>query len=120
MAKIFARNYKVGANGATTIRLYVNTADNLTGATLLATYIAAASQTTTYGDIMRRMVIASATETFVALTSQNLSNDIGNGFYSILNIDWTTNKYLIATGQDANGSDVTKNLILQIEKYVNS
>lgn len=120
MGQVFARNYKTGANGASTIRLYVNTSDNLTGAVLVATFQASATQTTTYQDIMRRLVVLSATETFTALTTQSLANDIGNGFYSVLNIDWTTAKYLIATGQDANGSDVTKNLILSIERHENS
>lgn len=120
MGLVFARNYKTGANGASTIRLYVNTSDNLTGAVLVATFQASATQTTTYQDIMRRLVVLSATETFTALTTQSLANDIGNGFYSILNIDWTTAKYLIITGQDANGSDVTKNLILSIERHENS
>lgn len=120
MLKVFARNYKAGANGASTIRLYINTVNNLSGAVLIATFQASATQTTTYQDILRRMVVLSATETFTALVTQSLANDIGNGFYSILNIDWTTDKYLIATGQDANGSDVTKNLILSLERHENS
>jgi hypothetical protein len=120
MAKVFARNHKVGANNGTTIRLYLNDANNLTGAVLLATFGAALNGASSFSDIMRRITIVSSTETYVVLTSTSSSNDIGNFQTSILNVNWTTDKYLIATGQDINGSDVTKNILLQIEKYVNS
>ena len=120
MSKIFSRNIKTGANAGSTNRVYINSTDNLTGAVLLATYTGSAAQTTTYQDVLRRMVIVSATETVITLTTQNVPNDIGNAFYSTLNIDWSQAWYLIATGQDANGLDVTKNLILSIEKHENS
>jgi hypothetical protein len=120
MAQVFARNHKVGANNGTTIRLYLNDANNLTGAVLLATFGAAVNGASSFSDIMRRITIVSATETYVVLTSTSSSNDIGNFQTSILNVNWATDKYLIATGQDINGSDVTKNILLQIEKYVNS
>jgi hypothetical protein len=120
MAEVFARNHKVGANNGTTIRLYLNDANNLTGAVLLATYGVGVVSASSFSDIMRRLTIVSSTETFITLTSQNTSFDIGATSTSILNINWATDKYLIVTGQDVNGADVTKNILLQIEKYVNS
>ena len=120
MLKLFGRNIKTGANGSSTNRIYINSANNLTGAVLLATYIGGAFQTSTYADILRRIVVLSATETVLTLPTQNVNNDIGNGFYSILNIDWSQQWFLISTGQDSNTNDVTRNLILSIERHENS
>ena len=120
MLKLFGRNIKTGANGSSTNRIYINSANNLTGAVLLATYIGGAFQTSTYADILRHIVVLSATETVLTLPTQNLANDVANPFYSILNIDWSQQWFLISTGQDSNTNDVTRNLILSIERHENS
>jgi hypothetical protein len=87
-----------------TVRVYINTANNLTGANLISTY----SSVGLYGQIERRLFIKSATVTQSMLSTFSFQTDTGttNGITNT-NIDWTQTQYIILAAQQTTGTDTT-------------
>jgi hypothetical protein len=87
-----------------TVRVYINTANNLTGANLIATF----NSVGLYGQIERRLFIKSATATQSMLSTFSFQSDIGttNGITNT-NIDWTQTQYIILAAQQTTGTDTT-------------
>jgi hypothetical protein len=100
------RGRKTGSLGIYTIRLYANSANNLTGAVLLGVY--SGGQTGAFGQQMIRTgAVKNATTNTeimsVALT--NIATDYQNTTFSAIAVDWTTDKYIIGAVQNANAGD---------------
>lgn len=94
-----------GTSGQKTTRVYVNTSNSLSGATLLATYTAA--NNVLYSTMSRRIGIKSATLTEVVTATGSLGNgDVATQVPpSQLNIDWTQDHYFLFAEQLANSGD---------------
>ena len=104
---VTARGVKTGTVGTCTMRIYVNTTSTLTGATLLAT-VGPTTAANLFFQIERNMFIKSATNTQVANTTANGAFDLTQfTTASAVNIDWTTDKYIIFALQNSNNSDST-------------
>lgn len=90
---------KVGTNGTNTIRTYVNTSANLTGATQLTTLSMTA--TTLSFRIARYNSIKSSTETLLmAATSAITARDtVANLAFGTSNINWSVDQYFIIAFQ---------------------
>lgn len=90
---------KVGTNGTSAVRTYVNTSASLVGATLLTT----TNYTTlnTSWRLARWNSVKSATETviFVPTGAATIRDAVGNPAYSVSNIDWTVDQYFIIASQ---------------------
>jgi hypothetical protein len=87
------------------IRFYVNTANNLTGATQLGIYTGVTS--TVFGYIMgRNFVVKSATSTIAfPVASGNITPDISSTtVYGDVNIDWSINQYFIVALSHSSGA----------------
>jgi hypothetical protein len=100
------RGRKTNPNGLYTIRLYANTANNLTGAVLLATYTATLTQALSL-QIIRTAAVKNATTNteILAPTTSNALNDYINSTFSAIAVDWTTDKYIIGAVQNASALD---------------
>jgi hypothetical protein len=98
------RTQKSTTTANMTVRVYINTANNLTGANLIATY----SSVGLYGQIERRLFIKSATVTQSMLSTFSFQTDTGttNGITNT-NIDWTQTQYIILAAQQTTGTDTT-------------
>jgi hypothetical protein len=99
------RGRKTGANAVYTIRLYANSANNLTGAVLLATYTATLIQALALQTIRTADVKNATTNTEMALATTSLATDFANTLFASIAINWTTDKYIIGAVQNANGTD---------------
>jgi hypothetical protein len=100
------RGRKTGALNSYTIRLYANSANNLTGAVLLGVY--SGGQAGAFGQQMVRTgVVKNATTNTEMMTVAvtNVATDFQNTTFSAIAIDWTTDKYIIGAVQNANGTD---------------
>lgn len=101
------RARKTGTGGVTTLRVYANTSAAI-GGTLIAVY-----QTTNTAlgiTIFRNLVVKTATNTEVmntGISNQLLDYLNSTTAYSALNIDWTTDKYIVFAIQNANNADST-------------
>lgn len=101
---VHCRTIKSGASGTSTQRFYINTANNLSGASLcgLQTVIAG----NRFNVPERHFAIKSATNTEVMQT--DFSSDLSGGFAATatsLNIDWTIDQYIIVAEQLGNAAD---------------
>jgi hypothetical protein len=98
------RTQKSTATANMTVRVYINTANNLTGANLISTY----SSVGLYGQIERRLFIKSATVTQSMLSTFSFQTDTGttNGITNT-NIDWTQTQYIILAAQQTTLTDTT-------------
>ena len=108
-AELTARILKTGILGATTLRVYTNTNDHLTGAILLATG-GAALAADIFQQISRTLFIGkSPTNTKVApRSSQIYSDDARFSANETANaIDWPVDQYIILTVQNADAADST-------------
>lgn len=104
---VTARGIKTGTVGTCTMRIYVNTSSSLTGATLLGT-VGPTTAANLFFQIERNMFIKSATNTQVANTTANGAFDLTQfTSASAVNIDWTTDKYIIFALQNSNNTDST-------------
>lgn len=102
------RAEKTGAFAAFTMRLYKNSSPDLTGSPLLiGTYQASATQTSTYLVMRRQYDVESSTATKSILSTQSVTEDVGNGFTQSYNIDYTVQNYYVATLQNNSASDST-------------
>jgi hypothetical protein len=102
--RILFRTQKSTTTANATVRFYINTANNLTGANLIATY----SSVGLYGQIERRLFIKSATVTQSMLSTFSFQTDTGttNGITNT-NIDWTQAQYIILAVQQGTGTDTS-------------
>jgi hypothetical protein len=98
------RTQKSTTTANMTVRVYINTANNLTGANLIASF----SSVGLYGQIERRLFIKSATVTQSMLSTFAFQTDTGtiNGITNT-NIDWTQTQYIILAAQQTTGTDTT-------------
>jgi hypothetical protein len=100
------RGRKTGAANTYTIRIYANSANNLTGAVLLGVYTG--GQTGAFGQQMVRTgaVKNATTNTEMMSTAvTNVATDYQNTTFSTIAVDWTTDKYIIGAVQNTNGAD---------------
>lgn len=106
-------------NGTKTSRLWINTANNLSGAILLAT--SAVGATTKRSDGFDRILAVKAgfTEVITSNLSFSSSSNIGTSTLSTLNIDWSVKQYIHETIQLSNGSDVGVASFRFLEKISN-
>lgn len=87
------------------IRIYVNTSDDLTGATQIGIYTGVAG--TAYGYTMgRNYVIKSSTSTIsYNATTASITPDVAlTSAYGDYNIDWTVDQYIIIALNHSSGS----------------
>lgn len=86
-------------------RIYINTSNTLTGATLLATINPGA--TDRFDTLQRRFVVKSSTVTKFFPVSSSSASDIttSTSATSSINIDWTVNQYIIFACQNNVGGD---------------
>jgi hypothetical protein len=100
------RGRKTGANNTYTIRIYANSANNLTGAVLLGVYVG--GQTGAFGQQMIRTgVVKNATTNTEMMSTAvtNVATDYQNTTFSTIAVDWTSDKYIIGAVQNTNGAD---------------
>jgi hypothetical protein len=100
------RGRKTGAANSYTIRLYANSANNLTGAVLLGVYSGA--QAGAFGQQMVRTgVVKNATTNteMMSVVVTNVATDYQNTLFSAIAVDWTSDKYIIGAVQNANALD---------------
>jgi hypothetical protein len=102
--RVLFRTQKSTAVANATLRIYINTANNLTGANLIGTY----ASVNLFGQIERRLFIKSATVTQSMLSTFGFQTDIGttNGITNT-NIDWTQGQYIILAIQQTTGTDTS-------------
>lgn len=115
--RIISFNEFIGTVGTKTIRYYINTSASLSGATLLATSSAGAAAVRSIG-MDRNLIIKSATSTKThSATAATYTNSTATtGIYANINIDWTTNRYIIVSIQLGNAADSGFNTFLSVEK----
>jgi hypothetical protein len=100
------RGRKTGAANTYTIRIYANSANNLTGAVLLGVYVG--GQTGAFGQQMIRTgVVKNATTNTEMMSTAvtNVATDYQNTTFSTIAVDWTTDKYIIGAVQNTNATD---------------
>jgi hypothetical protein len=102
--KILGRYRKSTTLVNMTTRIYVNSANNLTGALLLGTY----SLVGLYSQLERNLFIKSATntETFGNTSSFYIDSGTTNAVSST-SVDWTINQYIIFAGQQGVAGETT-------------
>lgn len=108
VAELTARAIKTGVVGIATLRVYVNTTDNLTGAILLATG-AVATGADLFQQLDRTMFIAkSPTYTKVASTTFGLYSDNNRATAeSTVVVDWAVDQYIILAVQNTSTLDTS-------------
>lgn len=99
-----ARGFKTGANGTFTTRIYVNTTNSISGATLLATF-ASASNGNSMLTMTRNAPVKSSSVTQFVSASGNLATDYIQAATSNININHTINQYYIVALQCGNAAD---------------
>lgn len=113
--QIRSKIYKSTGSLATTVRLYINTANNLSGATLLAT---AASMTTgpSIQHFWRDIAIVGSQLLFYPSATAS-SNDFVSFTPSTFTFAAATNYYFIIAIQHSNTTDSAQSLRLQVLRY---
>jgi hypothetical protein len=100
------RGQKTGNNATYTIRLYVNTTNNLSGTpVLLATYLGGSTLPIAQQMIRTAAVKNATTNTEMLLASTSLANDFANSTFSSIAINWGVNQYLIGAVQNTSALD---------------
>lgn len=103
MLEILTRSFKTGSAGNQSLRAYTNTSASLTGATLIATFMAASSQVFPQGIRTFRINSNTLTGTF-ASTSGNSDYVAANG-KSSTTFNTTVDNYIIISIQLTNAAD---------------
>lgn len=101
-----ATGTKSGANAGFTIRLYTNTSDSLSGATLLATLTGSAGNL--WIKMIRELVFKNAVNSqVIVVASSSLGSDLGGigAASSVLAVDFSVNQYLIISLQMSSTAD---------------
>jgi hypothetical protein len=114
--EVLARATKTGTLGALTARIYVNTTNSLTGATLVGTIVGAAS---IWAQGIRTMRINSNTLTCVA-SSSSFQNDNASSPLPPTSATFTTSvdNYIIFSIQLGNAGDSAKFEMSRAVKYI--
>jgi hypothetical protein len=105
---IQARVLKTNTNGNYSIRMYVNTSNSLSGATLLGLFTSSAA--TNISVLMQRHLSVRGATTRVVSVALNAVTDIttgagGQNTVSDITIDWTQTQYIIVSAQLVSASD---------------
>jgi hypothetical protein len=98
--EIYARAQRDTTTGNSTAYLYYNTSASLSGATLIATN----TVTSGFIPIHRHLFVKSASDTETMLATNSQNTDFGQNIatsMSSLNIDWTSNIYIIQAHANA-------------------
>jgi hypothetical protein len=114
--RIYNRMRATGALGTKTMRVYINTTNDLNGTPILiATFLAGVA--VTFQQIKRDLVIKSATNTeAIAAAVAIATDDSASNSFTSSNIDWSTDKYIIFANQRANAGDTLLSSYYLIEK----
>jgi hypothetical protein len=115
MLEILARSFKTGSAGNQSLRAYTNTSASLTGATLIATFLAASSQVLPQGIRTFRINSNTLTGTF-ASTSGNSDYVAANG-KSSTTFNTTVDNYIIFSIQLTNAADSSVVEMARATKY---
>ena len=117
--EVRCRVRKTGTGGTLFNRLYIGVNNSLTSANLIGTSTAMANVTLT-GQMVRTLVVKSATSTEVyPSTTTALNDDATNSAIAVTtyNIDWTIDQYFVASVQQSVGSDTTRSSFLQVKIF---
>jgi hypothetical protein len=107
---------KTGTAGITTVRAYVNTANNLTGALQLS-IASSTSVNHLFAQHKREVWVKSATNTETLVSTGNSpSDDVSISNFSNTNINWAVNQWLILTINNASAGDSTIGAGIVVEK----
>lgn len=113
--QFYLRGRKIGTAGATTLRIYYNTANNLTGAILIQSL--AVSNTQLAFSSIKNGIIKSASLT--EFYSQNTASDVGsNSTIAVqnINIDYTNVGYFIIALVNASAADSTTISLFEVQR----
>jgi hypothetical protein len=115
ISKFTIRNKYTGTAGSKTTRIYLNTSNSLTGATLLATYVAGSGALSI--DMGRILVIKSSTSLeIVSSTNPLINSEVQSSLaVSTITFDITQNNYLIIANQLSNSADSAINSYIYFE-----
>jgi hypothetical protein len=115
ISKFTIRNKYTGTAGSKTTRIYLNTSNSLTGATLLATYVAGSGALSI--DMGRILVIKSSTSLeIVSSTNSLINSEVQSSLaVSTITFDITQNNYLIIANQLTNSADSAINSYIYFE-----
>jgi hypothetical protein len=116
MLEILARSFKTGSAGNQSLRAYTNTSASLTGATLIATFMAASSQVLPQGIRTFRINSNTLSGTF-ASTSGNSDYVAANG-KSSATFNTTVDNYIIISIQLTNAADSSVVEMARAVKYI--
>jgi hypothetical protein len=107
---------RTGTASTSIMRTYVNTSASLSGATLIAVLNIGANQLS--GTMERDFAVKSSTATEAFSLSNTTNTNIANSTnaFASINIDWTTDKYLIVAFQNASAAD---SLLMSSLKFIN-
>lgn len=113
--QFYLRGRKIGTAGATTLRIYYNTANNLTGAILIQSL--AVSNTQLAFSSIKNGIIKSASVT--EFYSQNTASDVGSNSTIIvqnINVDYTNIGYFIIALVNASAADSTTISLFEVQR----
>ena len=117
--EVRSRIRKTGTGATTTNRIYIGVNNSLTSANLIGLGTAMANTTLT-GQMVRTLVVKSATVTEVyPVTLATFSDDIINSSIAVTtyNIDWTINQYFVSAILMSSSADSTKSSFLQVKIF---
>jgi hypothetical protein len=114
--RVFCKMRATGVGAAKTYRIYVNTTNDLLGTpVLLATVVTGANAL--FSGIKRDFAIKSATNTEMIATAVSINTDDSNSnSLNSINIDWSTNKYIIFAVQRGSAADTLTSSSYSIER----
>lgn len=117
--KIITKFTKPSSVANPTIRLYINTSSDLSGASLLATYVTT-NANGRFFLVERTANVDGATTNFLVATSGALTDSILSTVApSDITIDWTINQYFIVAIQLGNAADSTTLRMVNVILYKN-
>jgi len=114
-----SRIRKTGTVGTVVNRLYIGVNNSLTSANLVGLSTAMGNTTLT-GQMVRTLVVKSATQSEVyPVTQAALNDDALNSAVAVTtyNIDWTQNQYFVSSVQNSVAADSTRSSFLQVKIF---
>jgi hypothetical protein len=114
-----SRIRKTGTGGTVINRLYIGVNNSLVSANLVGLSTTMGNTTLT-GQMVRTLVVKSATQsevypvTTLALNDDNLNSAVAVATY---NIDWTLDQYFVSSVQNSVGGDSTRSSFLQVKIF---
>jgi hypothetical protein len=114
--RVFCKMRATGIGAAKTYRIYVNTTNDLLGTpVLLATVVTGANAL--FAGMKRDFAIKSATNTEMTSTTVSINTDDSNSnSLNSINIDWSTNKYIIFAVLRGSAADTLTSSSYSIER----